>query len=165
MAKKNKQAWELNIGVKFGTASAAAKTASVGVKIDASRLPLDRADELFCGRRLTGTLIVGHTEDDPTQKDLIEDATHKVSGTFDVNSFTKKAAGYSITLSFGKLEVDPEEFWALSGESGRLIITSSENIPEPEKKPNGPAAQQKFDADEADDDEDFADDELESANA
>lgn len=163
MAKAKKTAWELNIGVDFGGVSFGDKTARLGVTIDREKIPLDRADELFCDRRLTGTVILGHTEDDPTQKDLISDAAHKVSGTFDVKGFSCKPSNLSIGLTFGRLEVDPGELSLFAKKSGRLVVTSSEEIPEPERPASGPPAQQRLDDAEDDDgDEDFADDPLES---
>lgn len=163
MPRNKKTAWELNIGVDFGGVSFGDKTARLGVTIDREKIELDRADELFCDRRLTGTVILGHTEDDPTQKDLIADAAHTVSGTFDVKGFSCKPSNLTIGLTFGRLEVDPGELSLFAKKSGRLVVTASEEIPEPERAPSGPAAQQQFDAD---DDEEFADDpELEPSEA
>lgn len=156
---KNKRAWELNIGVDFGGVSFGDKTARLGVTIDREKIPLDRADELFCDRRLTGTIILGHTEDDPTQKDLIADAAHKVAGTFDVKGFSCKPSTIGIGLTFGRLEVDPGELSLFAKKSGRLVVTSSEEIPEPEAKASGPAAQQQYELSE--DSELFDDDDVE----
>lgn len=151
MAKrKNQQAWELNIGVDFGGVSFGDKTARLGVTIDREKIPLDRADELFCDRRLTGTVILGHTEDDPTQRDLIEDAAHKVAGTFDVKGFSCKPSTLSIGLTFGRLEVDPGELSLFAKKSGRLIVTASAEIPDERQPPSGPEAQQTFGDEEID---------------
>lgn len=162
MAKAKKTAWELNIGVDFGGASFGDKTARLGVTLNRDKVEIDRADELFCDRRLTGTIVLGHTEDDPTQLDLIEVA-HKVEGVFDVKGFRVTTDEIGIGLTFSRNDVDSGELTLFAKKSGRLIVTAAEEIPEPEKKPSGPAAQQQFD--DADDDEEFADDELETAEA
>lgn len=162
MAKAKKTAWEINIGVDFKGVSFGAKTARIGVGISRDRMALDRADELFCDRRLTGTIIMGHSNDDPAQLNLL-DVAHSVSGVFDVKGFSAKADTLDIGLTFGRLEVDPGELSLFASKEGRLIVTAAEEIPEPVKEKSGPAAQQQFD--DADGDDEFADDDLETAEA
>ena len=152
MASKKKTAFELNIGVDFGGVSFGDKTARLSVTLNRAKIDLDRADELFCDRRLTGTVVLGHTEDDPAQLELINVA-HKVAGVFDVKGFRVTTENLAIGLTFSRNDVDSGELTLFAKKSGRLIVTAAEEIPDATPEPSGPPAQQLLD-----DESDFEDD-------
>ena len=170
MTKTDKRAAEENLVVAFQGVSFGDKTARVGVKIDREIMAVGDADELFCDRRLEGQIVLGHTEDAATQKELFE-AAHKVNGVFDVKGYRVTAKDITIGLTFSVGEIDRGELASFAKSGGRLLIFSHEEIPdEPphsDTPPDSPAAAGAADDGEDDDadDEEFAEVEPEEIEA
>lgn len=121
-------------GVTFGSINIGVETASVGIKIGRGVINLNMADELFCGRRLTGKIILGKIDEGDGQGKLIDDVDHEVQGAFDVSKFSCNKKQIGITASFSLEDIDIAELSVFSSKPGRLVIDSVGEIPEPEKK-------------------------------
>ena len=78
---------ELDIDVQFGNVSIGAENARLGVKIDRGNMDLDSADEMLCGKRLTGRIEVCPPGEQQGQQALpgMKDERPHLDGTFDVN--------------------------------------------------------------------------------
>ncbi len=132
MARKSKEAIELP--VEFGGVSIGKSTARLGVVLSRDKIGLSDADDLFCGHRLTGTIVLG-AKDGLTQGKLIEDAdvgdeTHEVSGTFDVKRIGANAEEISTGLTFSLSDVDISELAKFSKGTGRLIVREVNELPD-----------------------------------
>ncbi|MBA3480620.1 MAG: hypothetical protein H0T51_02290 [Pirellulales bacterium] len=156
--RKNQRAAELNIGVAFGGVSFGDKTARIGVQIARDYIELDKADELFCDRRLHGLVVLGHADDDPRQFLALDDIQHTINAVFDVKGFKVNAETLGIGLTFAKAELVNGELERFAKSSGRLIVTKSEDIPL--EKPTAAAGDRPMLDDDDDADEDFEDAEM-----
>lgn len=129
MGRNNVRAAQLNIGVAFLGVSFGDKSARLGVAISRDYCDLDNADELFCDRRLSGLVVLGHADDDPKQFLIDADQPHVISAVFDVKGFNVTAEQIKIGLTFAKSELPNGELERFAKSSGRLVITKSEDIP------------------------------------
>lgn len=129
MAKNNGDG-ELNLLVKFGGVSIGEKTARLGMTIAREQLNLTRADKTFCDRRLIGKVVLGIHDEDATQGKLL-DVDHEVAGAFDVKGYKVSADAFGIGATFSKQDVSINELSQFASGSGRLIVTSAGEIPEP----------------------------------
>jgi hypothetical protein len=120
-------------GVSFGGVSIGEKTARIGIRIDRGVVELQRADELFCDRRLTGHVVLGRKEDGNGQMTIAPDIDHKVEGVFDVKGFRCSIDHISIGVTFNLAEIDIAELAVFSKGEGRLVVTEASDIPEEEK--------------------------------
>lgn len=105
----------------------------IGVRIDRQRLSVETADELFAGRRLTGTVEVTIDGEDQNQLPLINGVLSSVEASFDVKSFTTRREHYSCGLVFAIDDVSPETLVGFLNRSGKITVDANEDIPEPEK--------------------------------
>jgi hypothetical protein len=132
MARKGGGATAVDYLVKcpceFGGVSIGDATGSLGLKIDRAWLPLGKADTNFCGRRLTGTIIVG--ENDPNQKSFLDDGDYRIDGTFDVKRLGVTPGDYSIRLTFALSEIDVGVLSHFAKQKGRLFVEGTEDLPE-----------------------------------
>lgn len=140
-AKKrtNKQAAQVNVAVGFGGVSFGDKTARLAVAIDREIFDIDHADDMFCDRRLTGVVVLGHAEDDPKQMLAFDDMEHVVRGVFDVKGFRVSAKAFALGLTFSLQEINRGELAGFAKSAGRLVITNTEDIPEDEKSKDSEA--------------------------
>lgn len=121
--------------VKFTQVSVGATTARIGVTINRKACKLNRADELFCDRRLTGTISLGRfDEDTKRQQKLIDDSDHEVNAVFDVNGFRVSADSIGLGLTFKLSEIEVGELSKLATKDGRLLISDAQEIPVEEKE-------------------------------
>lgn len=133
MAKK--QFNEFNGGVTFGGVSIGDNTARLGIAIDRGVINLNRADDLFCNRRLTGKVVLGMFDEGDGQGKLIDDVDHEVAGAFDVKGFRCSADVITIGATFSLKDIDIAELAKFSKGQGRLIVQDANDIPEVPKEP------------------------------
>lgn len=124
MAKKRK------IPCRFTSVGLQLEHRKIGVEIGRERLDIESADELFCGRRLTGTVEVTTDNEDPDQVPLFDGQLPSVTASFDVKSFTAKPEVFTLGLVFAKDDVDPVTLDRFLKRSGRMTVTDVMEIPE-----------------------------------
>ena len=128
MAKKNPT---LNFPVAFGSVSFA-KSARVGISVMRDDLVLSKADNLLCGRRLTGRIVTipkGENEDQG-HLDGMDGEKFELHGIFDVKRIGITPDELSFGLTFNLEGLDRETISNFAGRCGRLIIDDSEELPE-----------------------------------
>jgi len=123
----------LEIPVEFGGVSIGETTARLGLKISRDFLKIQQADEVFCGHRLTGSVVLGGKDDQPGQEKFW-DSDHKVDATFDVKRIGLSADQISTGLTFSLADIDIGELAKFSKGSGKLIIADVGEIPEDVKE-------------------------------
>lgn len=125
---------EFDLGCDFGGVSIGKDTARIGVKISRNVLSLQQADEALCGKRLTGTLRRGNKSDAPSQQNLpgMDSQEPFVNGTFDVKRFGVSPDDVTFGATFAINGLPLESLAELANQSGRLIVTNVELIPEDE---------------------------------
>lgn len=119
----------LDVLVQFGGVSIGQATARLGVRIDRGSIELPQADDCFCGRRLTGEVILGQRDDMPGQTKMF-DADHTVSGVFDVKRIGVDPDTISTGLVFNLADVDIAELAKFSKGAGRLVIFEVSELPD-----------------------------------
>ena len=147
MAKKTTGgASVLDIPVEFGGVSIGDATARLGIRIDRSVCNVNTADDVFCGHRLSGSVVLGANGDSAGQKKIVDDLDHQVSGVFDVKRFGANQKQITTGLTFSLADVDIQELAKFSKGSGRLIVNDVSELPEEE------SSEEEADEDEDDDD-------------
>lgn len=119
----------LNIPVKFGGVSIGQETARIGVTFDRDNVALEQADEVFCGHRLSGRVVLGNRDDAPGTVPLI-DSDIAVAGSFDTKHLSVSAAQIGAGLTFNLADVNVAELARFSKGAGRLIVEGVGEIPE-----------------------------------
>ena len=120
----------LNIPCAFGTVGFGKDTARIGIKVERSDLPLECADELLCGMRLTGKLTADKSDPDQMQLPGMEGSHDSVAGTFDVKSISLKPDEIGFGATFSVASVDQHALIALRSRTGRIVISSAEELPD-----------------------------------
>lgn len=123
----------ISIPVHFTSVGLQLEHRKIGIRIDRQRLSIETADELFAGRRLTGTVEVTLDGEDPNQQALIPGTLSAVESSFDIKSFTAKREYYSCGLVFAVDDVSPDTLNGFLNRSGKITVELNEVIPEPEK--------------------------------
>jgi hypothetical protein len=141
---------KLKLAVDFGGVSIGDGTASLGVTFDREKLDIDRAVECFCGRRITGTVLVGGG--DPDQDTFWKDAEYRVGSTFDVKRIAVAPKKYSIRLTFALGEIEIDDLAHFAKKRGMLAIDLFSEIPAKATKETangeGPDEDEEDDGDE-----------------
>lgn len=132
MGKKKGGGSVLDIPVEFGGVSIGDATARLGIRIDRSVCTVKTADEVFCGHRLSGRVVLGGNGDGSGQKKFVDDLEHQVGGVFDVKRFGANQKQIATGLTFSLADVDITELAKFSKGSGRLIIENVSELPEDE---------------------------------
>jgi len=112
------------IAVRFGGVSIGENTARIGIKIDREDIELSEAEEILCGRRLTGSVKTAKTNEDPTQKPLngMGDTQHEIKSVFDVKRIGVSPKDISAGLTFALSEIPMEELAHFSKRAGWLTV-------------------------------------------
>ena len=131
MAKKQDKVL-LDLAVAFNGVSIGESTARIGVTVDRSLLELKRADELLCGRRLTGRILVRKKGDHDDQATLpgMEDTQFvaAVDGNFDVKRLGVSPGEYSAGLTFALPEIKVGDLAKFANRTGKLQVYSVEDL-------------------------------------
>jgi hypothetical protein len=127
MAKKSAV---LDLPVEFGGVSIGDATARLGVRFDRSAIDLLKADEVFCGHRLTGRVILGGKDEQSGQQKLIKDLAHQVEGVFDCKRLSINSTEIATGLTFSLGNLDIAELARFSKGSGRLLVKEVGEIPD-----------------------------------
>jgi len=120
----------LNIPCSFGTVGFGKESCRIGIKVERSDLPLECADELLCGMRLTGRLTADKSDPDQLQLPGMEGSHDSVAGTFDVKSISLKPDEIGFGATFSVASVDQHALIALRSRTGRIVISSAEELPD-----------------------------------
>lgn len=120
----------LNVPCSFGTVGFGKDTARIGIKVAREQLGLDQADELLCGMRLTGKLTADKSDPDQMQLPGMEGSHDSVAGTFDVKSISLKPDEIGFGATFSVASVDQHALIALRSRTGRIVISSAEELPD-----------------------------------
>jgi hypothetical protein len=142
------------LGVSFGNVSIGDGTARLGIKLDREQVELETAEELFCGRRLTGQVVVVAADEDPNQKHLFKGDKPEIEATFDVKRFSMGPKDITTGLTFSIGDVDVETLSHFAKRKGELRIASVSKLED---------ASDDFDDDDADTEE-LAEDERDAAH-
>jgi hypothetical protein len=129
MAKSKKRSI-LEVAVAFGGVSIGEKTARVSMKIARGESGLDivAAEDLFCGRRLTGRIQLGGKTDTPGQTKFIETDV-VVDGTFDIHRFGVTPEAFTTGATFSLKEIDIGDLAQFSKGQGRMVVNDKTEIP------------------------------------
>ncbi|HMP79304.1 MAG TPA: hypothetical protein PKD54_07625 [Pirellulaceae bacterium] len=117
-----------DLAVEFGGVSIGESTARLGLRIKKELLNIIAAEELLCGRRLTGAIQLGGAADNAGQGKLF-DCDVAVPGTFDVHRFGVSIDHYTTGLTFKLNEIEIGDLAQFSKGSGRLRIEGVAAIP------------------------------------
>lgn len=128
---------ELNLGCDFGGVSKGKDSIRIGIKLSRDLISLPQADEALCGMRITGRLQRGGKSDAPSQQPLpgMGEEEPFIEGTFDVKRFGVSPDDITFGATFGVhgLSRDNREaLLDLANQSGRMLVTGVELIPEDE---------------------------------
>lgn len=120
----------LEVPVSFGGVSIGEKTARVSMKIQRGDCGLDivAAEDLFCGRRLTGKIQLGGKADTPGQTKFIETDV-VVDGTFDIHRFGVTPEAFTTGATFSLKEIEIGDLAQFSKGQGRMVVESNDEIP------------------------------------
>jgi hypothetical protein len=118
----------LDIPVEFGGVSIGEATCRLGVRINRDVCNIVLADEVFCGHRLTGKVILGGSDEMPNQTRMI-DSEYSVEGSFDVKRIGVSAGQISTGLTFSLADIDVSDLAKFSKGAGRLIVEGVGEIP------------------------------------
>jgi len=112
------------IAVDFGNVSIGDGTARIGIKIDRNDMELSEAEDTLCGRRITGSIKLVRTNEDPAQKPIsgMEDDQHEIKGTFDVKAISVSPKRISAGLTFSLKSIPFEQLAFFAKRSGRLMV-------------------------------------------
>ena len=119
----------LDIPVEFGGVSIGEATARLGIRFDRNVCNINAADDVFCGHRLSGRVILGRNGDQPGQQTLVEDLDHYVDAVFDVKRISVSPQKISTGLTFSLNDVAIQELAKLSKGSGRLVVNTVAELP------------------------------------
>lgn len=122
----------LDIPVVYGGVSIGDKTARLGIRIDRGDMDIAKADELLVDRRLSGRVVLGHSDESAEQTRLFEDVDHQVSGSCDVKGFRVGSTAFATALTFSLKDIEISELAKFSKGRGRLAVTGSREIPDGE---------------------------------
>jgi len=126
--KKPKAADLFELPVEFGNVNIGSETVKLSIKINKERLNITAAEELLCGRRLTGSVQLGGSDDSSGQSKLF-DVDTKVDGTFDIHRFGVGPKEYTSGLTFKINEIEIGDLARFSKGKGRLIVEENIEIP------------------------------------
>jgi hypothetical protein len=110
-------------------------TARLGVRISKELLKIKQAEELLCGRRLSGSIFrcpPGQSVD----QQVFEwgpDVT-RVDSTFDVKRYASSPKYISFGVTFAAGEIDKEDLTHFPKTSGRFVISEVKELEKPERK-------------------------------
>lgn len=140
-AKKKLKAEEMmHLPVSFGSVSSGKKTCRVGINVDREHIKLPLADQTFCDRRLTVTIVANANGDQPGQGRLdgMDDSLELI-GVADVKGFGVHATTIGFGLTFNKQELRKAftktgvQFADFAAREGSLMIAEVGEIPEEDK--------------------------------
>lgn len=123
------------IAVEFGNVNIGDETVKIGVKIEREKMPINEADHLFCGRRLTGSVQKGGYDDGDRQSKLFQ-TDIQIEGTFDVHRFGVGPKFFTTGLTFKIGEIEVGEISQLAKGKGRLMIEECCEIPKNVAEPD-----------------------------
>lgn len=134
MASAKKKKLALDVAVEFQGVSIGDETGRVGIAIDRENMNIDVADEAFCGRRLSGSIITVPKGVDPSQQEIFEEGErHEIAGTFDVKRFSADSKRITAGLTFALAEIKIEELVHFAKRSGRMEILEFGELPDGEE--------------------------------
>lgn len=124
---------QLEIPCSFGNVNVGDETARISIRISRQSLTLAKADSIFSGKRITGTILARAGGGGPDQESLpgIEDDI-EITDTFDVSSFGVSAKRISTGLTVAINSVDVGELAHFAKRDGRLTVRSVGEIPDGE---------------------------------
>lgn len=136
---KNRPDVVLNLRVEFSGFSGGEGTVRIGFRVRKEHLNVVAAEDSFCGRRLTGRIVVTPGRDAAAQTYIegtdASEGRHEISGTFDVKRYASSPKWISSGLTFNLEEIDVREVGHFSKQSGYLIVDNVGEIPAKAKKP------------------------------
>ena len=106
MTRQAKQNSVTTVPVKFSGVSIGAGTARIGIKIERSKLDLARADELLCGRRLSGRIVV--TQDEDADQQRLFAGKNELHAVFDSKRFGANPNEITAGLTFNLSDVETQ---------------------------------------------------------
>jgi hypothetical protein len=130
MSKKKSKVAMVDLPVEFGGVSIGEQTARLGCRFSKSLFnDLNRAADMFVGRRLDCRVGLGGEQDSPGQTMLFDDMEVFVEATADCKRLGLSTDTISIGLTFNLKDVDIETLARFSKGSGRLAVDQVAQIP------------------------------------
>lgn len=136
---KNRSEVVLNLPVEFSGFGGGEGTVRIGFRVRKESFSSAQAEESFCGRRLTGRIVV-NGKGDAANQTYIEgtdaaETKHEIEGTFDVKQYRSSPKWISSGLTFNLEEIDVREVGHFSKRAGFLIVNDVGEIPAKAKQP------------------------------
>jgi len=150
MATKTKKGKLLDLTCSFGGVAIGDKYARIGVLIDRAQLKPNEADKHLCGHRIAVRLLAVPNGDSADDERLFDDAKD-LEAIADVKRYAVTPKEISIGLTFTIEDVDLADLAGFAQRGGKLMIDSSEKLPEEEKKTRGRPKKADEDEEEAED--------------
>lgn len=97
------------------------------MSIEREAIGIVEADENFCGRRVTGRVVLGGKNDSPGQAKMFE-TDLQLAGTFDIHRFGVSADSFTTGITFSLKSIDVATLAKFSKGSGRIVFNSVAEI-------------------------------------
>ncbi len=120
---------EVQLPVDFAGVSIGDGTCRVGIRIPRGEMKLAKADQMLCGRRLTGRIVLTPNGESANQMYMFKDLKHEIRGTFDIKRYSVSPDWISCGLTFAMSEIDPRELASFAKRQGRLLVQGVTDIP------------------------------------
>lgn len=135
---KTKTAALLELPVSYGNVNIGDEIARLTIKFTRTALALGKADQTFCGKRLTGR-IVARAGDAQGEQDSLPGAEDdaELTGSFDVTALSVTRKTISTGLSFSIASIQVETLARFAKRQGVLIVDEIGDIPEDEADAEG----------------------------
>lgn len=120
---------EVQLPVDFAGVSIGDGTCRVGIRIPRGEMKLSKADQMLCGRRLTGRIVLTPNGESANQMYMFKGLKHEIAGTFDIKGYSVRPDWISCGLTFAMSEIDPRELASFAKRQGRLLVQGVTDIP------------------------------------
>ena len=135
---KAKDNYMLEVAVTFKGVSVGKGTGRISFAVDRNNMGIDKAEEYFCGRRLTGFLVAVRPKDEDPDQQVMFDESHKLDGSFDIKQFACKPQEFTASASFGLSEITFADLEFFANRSGQLRVLSSAVLAQEDESEEAP---------------------------
>jgi hypothetical protein len=125
---KAKDNYELEVAVTFKGVSVGKGTGRISFSVDRNNMDIEKAEQFFCGRRLTGFLVAVRPKDEDPDQQVMFDESHKLEGSFDLKQFACKPQEFTSSASFVLSEITFADLEFFSNRCGQLRVVSNDEL-------------------------------------
>jgi hypothetical protein len=135
-ADMGKKQWDAVIEVDFGGLSLGDSTGRLGFKVERARMDLEKADQLFSGKRCS--VLIENKVPDPAAVQLpgMDGAdVLTIEALVDIKSFGTNAKVFTTGLTFNLESIDARELAQFPKRRGKISIKHKEDLPDASDDP------------------------------